>query len=58
MAKTKNAKRDGATRDKLDRKVYEQELTALQVELCHLQEWVKRSGERIIIVFEGRDGAG
>ena len=58
MAKTKNAKHDGATRDKLDRKVYEQELTALQVELCHLQEWVKRSGERIIIVFEGRDGAG
>lgn len=60
MAKTKSAKHDGdgATRDKLPRKVYEKELTALQVELCYLQDWVKRSGERIIIVFEGRDGAG
>jgi polyphosphate kinase 2 len=58
MAKTKNAKHDGATGDKFDRKVYEKELATLQVELCHLQEWVKRTGERIIIVFEGRDGAG
>lgn len=58
MAKTKSTKHDGATRDKLDRKQYEKELTALQVELCYLQEWVKRTGERLIIVFEGRDGAG
>jgi polyphosphate kinase len=43
---------------KLKRKEYEQELLRLQGELCHLQEWVKRSGLRIIIVFEGRDGAG
>jgi len=42
----------------LKRKRYEKELRRLQVELCHLQEWVKASGQRIIIVFEGRDAAG
>jgi polyphosphate kinase len=40
------------------RKVYEKELRKLQVGLCHLQDWVKASGARIIIVFEGRDAAG
>jgi polyphosphate kinase 2 len=44
--------------DRLDRKTYEKELRKLQEELCHLQEWVKASGERVIIVFEGRDAAG
>ena len=44
--------------DKLKRKVYEEKLHDLQVELCHLQDWVKVSGERIIIVLEGRDAAG
>src|SRR4026209_2234832 len=43
---------------KMERKVYERELHKLQVELCHLQEWVKQSGARIIILFEGRDAAG
>jgi len=43
---------------KLKRKDYEKELKALQVELCYLQEWVKATGARIIIVFEGRDAAG
>ena len=43
---------------KLKRKDYEKELDKLQVELCHLQDWVKISGERIIIVLEGRDAAG
>ncbi|MCC6777136.1 MAG: polyphosphate kinase 2 [Hyphomicrobiales bacterium] len=42
----------------MKRKAYEKELRKLQVELCHLQEWVKQSGARIIIVFEGRDAAG
>ncbi len=42
----------------MKRKEYEKELRKLQVELCALQEWVKHEGERIIIVFEGRDGAG
>jgi polyphosphate kinase len=43
---------------KMKRKAYEQELRKLQVELCHLQDWVKKTGARIIIVFEGRDAAG
>src|SRR5205823_8155380 len=43
---------------KMKRKAYEQELRKLQVELCHLQDWVKQTGARIIILFEGRDAAG
>ncbi|MBX9844847.1 MAG: polyphosphate kinase 2 [Xanthobacteraceae bacterium] len=43
---------------KLKRKAYEKELRKLQVQLCHLQEWVKAEGQRVIIVFEGRDAAG
>jgi polyphosphate kinase 2 len=42
----------------LKRKDYENELRKLQAKLCQLQEWVKHHGERIIIIFEGRDGAG
>jgi polyphosphate kinase 2 len=43
---------------KLKRKIYEKELRKLQVELCHLQAWVKYKGLRVIIIFEGRDAAG
>jgi polyphosphate kinase 2 (PPK2 family) len=43
---------------KMGRKEYEKELRKLQVELCELQEWVKQTGLRVIVVFEGRDGAG
>ena len=43
---------------KLKRKDYEKELRKLQTELCSLQDWVKETGERIIVVFEGRDAAG
>jgi polyphosphate kinase 2 len=43
---------------KLSRKVYERELRRLQGELCKLQDWVKHTGVRAIIVFEGRDAAG
>jgi polyphosphate kinase len=43
---------------KMKRKAYEQELHKLQVDLCHLQDWVKAKGARIIILFEGRDAAG
>jgi polyphosphate kinase 2 (PPK2 family) len=44
--------------EKLKRKEYEKELHKLQVELCYLQDWIKESGERAIIVLEGRDAAG
>src|SRR5258705_8961451 len=43
---------------KLKRKDYEKALRKLQVELCHLQDWVKYKGLRAMIVFEGRDAAG
>ena len=43
---------------RMKRKVYEKELEKLQVELCHLQEWVKANQLRVIILFEGRDAAG
>ena len=44
--------------EKLGRKKYEAELRRLQAELCVLQDWVKNHGERIMVVFEGRDAAG
>jgi polyphosphate kinase len=45
-------------RPKLKRKEYEKILRGLQGELCTLQDWVKQTGQRIIVVFEGRDAAG
>jgi polyphosphate kinase 2 len=42
----------------LKRKEYEAELRKLHVELVKLQEWVRHEGQKICIVFEGRDGAG
>ena len=39
-------------------KEYEKELRKLQVQLCHLQTWIKEKGLRVVIIFEGRDGAG
>ncbi|MEK1855878.1 MAG: polyphosphate kinase 2 [Phyllobacterium sp.] len=46
-----NAKREESKR-------YQKELAKLQVEVAHLQSWVKKSGARIVIIFEGRDAAG
>ena len=46
------------TKSKMKRKKYEKELRKLQTELCHLQEWVRLKGLRVIVVFEGRDAAG
>jgi polyphosphate kinase 2 len=43
---------------KLRRKEYEAELGKLQAELVAMQEWVKSSGAKICVVFEGRDSAG
>ena len=39
-------------------KAYEAELARLQVEIANLQAWVKASGARVVILFEGRDAAG
>lgn len=43
---------------KLSRKAYEKEKRKLQIELLKLQAWVKETGQKIVIIFEGRDAAG
>ena len=43
---------------RLDKDIYEDTLAALQVELVRMQAWVRDTGQRIAIVFEGRDAAG
>ncbi len=48
----------GARPRKIDRLVYEEELAKLKIELVKLQEWVRREGLRVVVVFEGRDAAG
>lgn len=44
--------------DKLDRDIYEAELTKLQIELVKLLAWQRETGDRLVLVFEGRDAAG
>ncbi|WP_265087941.1 polyphosphate kinase 2 [Psychrobacter vallis] len=44
--------------ERLDRRMYFQELVRLQRELIKLQDWVVDRGERIVVIFEGRDSAG
>lgn len=45
-------------RTKMSRKEYERLKQNLQVELLKLQRWVKETGQRILMIFEGRDAAG
>ena len=45
-------------RNLLSRKSYERQKYELQVELLKLQAWVKATGQRVVILFEGRDAAG
>ena len=42
----------------MQRKTYEEQKYRLQVELLKLQNWVKETGQRVVILFEGRDAAG
>jgi len=58
--KTKHEAGPGQDRPegKLGRKEYERELAKLQGELVAMQEWVKASGAKVCVVFEGRDTAG
>src|SRR4030095_8487087 len=67
-AKTKTKKKDQHGKqlrkpvktkpEELGRKDYENKLRKLQVELCYLQDWVRETGARVVIVLEGRDTAG
>src|SRR5947207_10288879 len=49
---------DTTEKVKMGNKEYEKEMHKLQVQLCKLQAWVKHKRLRVILVFEGRDGAG
>ena len=55
---TKDKGQEGSGKSKLRRKEYEKELRRLQANLCHLQAWVKHKALRVMVLFEGRDGAG
>src|SRR5690606_13086663 len=55
MAKARDK---SAKPEKLKRREYEEQLRKLHVELVRLQQWVVASGAKVVIVFEGRDGAG
>lgn len=45
-------------KNRLSRKTYEKQKYHLQVELLKLQHWVRETGQKVVIVFEGRDAAG
>ena len=45
-------------KNRLSRKSYEKQKYHLQVELLKLQAWVRETGQRVVILFEGRDAAG
>ena len=59
-AKKKQPKKQSqkASPVKLPNRVYQAELFRLQTEFVKLQEWVRFSGARVVVIFEGRDGAG
>jgi len=52
----KEARKDDSV--KLARKIYEGELAKFATELVKLQEWIKHTGYKIVVIFEGRDAAG
>lgn len=47
-----------ANKIKMSKRLYEEKLRELQIELVNLQEWVKQEGLRVVVLFEGRDAAG
>ncbi len=56
--KRKRANGDAPARGRLPRKAYQRELLRLQEELVKMAEWVRDSGARVVVIFEGRDAAG
>ena len=57
-AKAKKKKSSAPAVRKISNDVYEAELFRLQTEFVKLQEWVRFSGARVVVIFEGRDAAG
>jgi len=58
IQKAERAARGSSKQARLERAEFEEELKKLHVQLVKLQEWVKRTGAKIVILFEGRDAAG
>ena len=64
LSKVENARRNEVISDsypyttKLSRRKYERQKAELQVELLKMQRWVQETGERVVLLFEGRDAAG
>ena len=56
--KKKGDKEQNQQEPKFKNKQYERELRKLQTRLVEMQEWVKTTGAKIVVVFEGRDAAG
>jgi polyphosphate kinase 2 len=56
-AKRKHADREDRS-SKISKKRYDKELKRLQTELVKMEDWVAARGERIVVIFEGRDAAG
>lgn len=57
-SKSKAWKKGYPYQTKMPRPVYEREKRKLQIELLKLQTWVKETGQKVVIIFEGRDAAG
>ena len=45
-------------KDKISTSEYEKEKAQLQVELLKAQEWIRATGQKVVLIFEGRDAAG
>ncbi|HTP03357.1 MAG TPA: polyphosphate kinase 2 [Anaerolineales bacterium] len=61
IAESGNGKAKGNHRDpneKMTRKAFEKELEPLEIELVKMQDWVKATGAKVCVIFEGRDTAG
>jgi polyphosphate kinase 2 len=52
------SKKTAAGVKRVPKKLYEAELERLQIELVEMQQWVKDTGARVLVIFEGRDAAG
>ncbi len=63
MAKKHGTKKQGTQKHptnlkRVPKKRYEAELERLQIELVEMQQWVTKTGARVLVIFEGRDAAG
>jgi polyphosphate kinase len=58
MAKGHDTGKVAAASGRLPKELYEREQFRLQAEMVKVQEWVRAEGQRLVVVFEGRDAAG